>query len=101
MRARAMTPAVLLVAVCASMLGLIPPTRQGALVAAWKDADPNIAALAEVVASAFASGMWAGRSRPCKNSAKFCKRSSRARFFAIFSTLNALRPRKSERNRLV
>jgi hypothetical protein len=40
-------------------------------------------------------------SRPCKNSAKFCKRSSGARLFAIFSTLNALRPRKSERNRLV
>ena len=42
------------------MLGLILPTRRGALVAAWKDADPNIAALAEVIASAFASGMWAG-----------------------------------------
>ena len=37
----------------------------------------------------------------CKNSAKFCKQSSRARLFAVFSTLNALRPRKSERNRLV
>jgi hypothetical protein len=41
------------------------------------------------------------RPRPCQNSATFCKRSRRARFFAIFSTLNALRPRKSERNRLV
>jgi hypothetical protein len=40
-------------------------------------------------------------SRPYKNSAKFCKRLSRARFFSIFSTLNALRPRRSERNGLV
>ena len=40
-------------------------------------------------------------SRPCKNSATFCKRSRRARFFAAFLNLNELRPRKSERNRSV
>jgi hypothetical protein len=39
------------------------------------------------------------RPRLCENSAKFCNRSSRAKFFAIFSILNALRPHKSERNR--
>jgi hypothetical protein len=37
----------------------------------------------------------------CENSTKFCKGSSRANFFAIFPILNALRSRKSERNRFV
>ncbi len=36
-------------------------TTARALVADWKDADPGMAAVAEVIASAFASGMsWAG-----------------------------------------
>jgi hypothetical protein len=30
------------------------------------------------------------RPRPCENSAKFCKRSSRAKIFVIFPILNAL-----------
>jgi hypothetical protein len=37
-------------------------TTARALVAAWKDADPGMAAVAEVIASAFAGGMsWAGK----------------------------------------
>ena len=62
MRARAMATAVLFVAVCASEARAGPAdTTARALVVAWKDADPNIAAVAEVIASAFASGMsWAG-----------------------------------------
>ena len=36
-------------------------TTARALVADWRDADPGMAAVAEVIASAFASGMsWAG-----------------------------------------
>jgi hypothetical protein len=36
-------------------------TTARALIAAWKDADPGLAKVAEVIASAFASGMsWAG-----------------------------------------
>ena len=36
-------------------------TTARALLAAWKDADPGMAKVAEVIASAFASGMsWAG-----------------------------------------
>ncbi len=53
-----------------------------------------------LVTRALATNVHFG-SRPCKNSAKIFKRSSRARFFAIFSALNALRPRESERNKLV
>jgi hypothetical protein len=33
----------------------------------------------------------------CENSAKFCKQPRGAKFFAIFSFLNGLRPRKSDR----
>ncbi len=57
-----MTMAVLLAAVWASEAGAGPAdTSARALVAAWKDADPGMAAVAEVIASAFANGMsWAG-----------------------------------------
>ena len=37
----------------------------------------------------------------CENSAKFCKRSRRAKFLAIFSLPSGLRARKSEQNRAV
>ena len=53
-----MTVAVLLVAVWASEARADPAdTSARALVAAWKDVDPNMAAVAEVIASAFASGL--------------------------------------------
>jgi hypothetical protein len=57
-----MTQAVLLIAVWASEARAGPAdTTARALVAAWKDADPGMAAVAEVIPSAFASGMsWAG-----------------------------------------
>jgi hypothetical protein len=56
-----MMTAVLLVAGWASEVRADPAnTTARALLAAWK-ADPNMAAVAEVIASAFASGMsWAG-----------------------------------------
>ena len=55
------TAVVLLLAVWASEARADPAnTTARALVPAWK-ADPNMAAVAEVIASAFASGMsWAG-----------------------------------------
>ena len=54
--------AVLLIVVWASVARADPAnTTARALVAAWKDADRGMAAVAEVIASAFASGMsWAG-----------------------------------------
>ena len=57
-----MMTAVLLVVVWASEAWADPAnTTARALVAAWKDADRGMAAVAEVIASAFASGMsWAG-----------------------------------------
>ena len=57
---------VLLVAVWSSETRADPADATArSLMAAWKDADPNMAAVAEVIASVFASGMsWVGRSKP-------------------------------------
>jgi hypothetical protein len=57
-----MMTVVLLITVWASEVRADPAnTTARALVAAWKDTDPGMAGVAEVIASAFASGMsWTG-----------------------------------------
>ena len=62
--------------------------------------DLSIPANAKAAPSGLVADDGLPGSRPCKNSATFCKRSRRARFFAIFSTLNALRPRRTKQARV-
>ncbi len=60
---RSKVAAVFLLAALSTLSARADPanTTARALVAAWRDADPGMAMVAEVIASAFASGMsWAG-----------------------------------------